>query len=283
MKHSYIAFLLSFIIYTFLLIGIYLLMQIKPPKKEKQFERTKINLKELSLKKNEIKKTYSTPLVRKKKIRKIKKTAKIKKIKSKNKKVNIRKKPIVYKVKTSKTTPLFPKPIKKPIKKQVIKKLPIKKDFVKVIPKKIPKENSKLYNALLNAPTKKFKKSKSFKAGLNKNIQELYGDIFKTLSQSQQDYINNKQVLIQAVTQTVLNRVGATNIPNGLRFNGANTVEFTLYPDGSISDIIFLQKAGFRIIDNTSKETIEIAYKDYPLPYEATLIRFYIYYNLNGY
>ena len=79
MKHSYIAFLLSFIIYAFLLIGIYLLMQIKPPKKEKQFERTKINLKELSLKKNEIKKTYSTPLVRKKKIRKIKKTAKIKK------------------------------------------------------------------------------------------------------------------------------------------------------------------------------------------------------------
>ena len=274
------------------------------PKMENK--KTKV-IKKQPIKKEVVKKEVTK--IKDKTVKKIKKTttksSEIKKKESIKKQIKSKVKNEVIKDKTIAKKKVIKKEVikKEVIKKEVNKKEPIKNNVKdkpidqktqsnKVIPKKEMKkklkqniENEGLYNALLNAPTKKFEQTNNnHRTSLfGKTIQEIYGDIFKTLSDAQKEYIQTKQGSIQAITQTVLNRIGVAKIPYGLKFQGRNIIEFTLYPDGHISQIKMLKESGFFLLDDITKQTIQIAYKDYPYPYEPTLIRFYVIYDLGGY
>lgn len=183
-----------------------------------------------------------------------------------------------------------PKP--KPPKKST-RALPPKKKTVattEVNQTKVPKkkESNKLYAMLSKAqrPEKTSanqKVTKTRSSRVSENIKEAYGDAFGKLSEGEQKYILDNQEIMRRITQEVLTRVGRVNLPNNLRVNASNIIEFDLYPNGDISEIRFIDKSGFYILDDTTKETIEYAYSRYPRPDQKTLIRYKVGYYLRGY
>ncbi len=153
--------------------------------------------------------------------------------------------------------------------------------------KKVSEPNASSLYDMLSTPSKTASKEHTTQQQnrnrINQDIQELYGDTFATLSAGAQKYIVDNQEIMRRITQKVLNRVGSVNLNNNLHVNSSNTVEFYLYPNGDISDIRFLQKSGYYILDRTTKETIEYAYAKYPRPTQKTLIRYKVGYYLRGY
>jgi len=147
------------------------------------------------------------------------------------------------------------------------------------------KEKSPLYNSILALPVQEEEKKKKEepKNLIGQPIEKLYGDDFNKMSPYQRDYILNNAGMMQQITQKVLNRIGRINIPAQMHFKSINVVEFKLYPSGDISDITMLESAGFKILDQTTRETIEYAYKDYPHPEETITIRFLVGYYLMGF
>jgi outer membrane biosynthesis protein TonB len=142
-----------------------------------------------------------------------------------------------------------------------------------------PKKEQGLYDFLSKADPNPSSSSDSI-TKVSDNIQKLYGDKFGELSQGEQKYILDNQETMRRITQGVLDRYGRSKIPDNLRVDETNTIEFYLHPDGSISDIHFLKNSRFSILNDTTKETIEIAYAQYPRPAQKTLIRYRVWYNL---
>jgi len=108
------------------------------------------------------------------------------------------------------------------------------------------------------------------------DIREAYGDAF-------QKYLLDNQEIMRRLTQAQLDDTGRTMIPNTLRVNDSNIVEFYLHPDGSMTDFKFVNHSGFFLLDEVTKETIESVYWKYPRPKEKTLIRYKFGYYLRGY
>ncbi|MFZ2967642.1 MAG: hypothetical protein WA080_01150 [Sulfuricurvum sp.] len=117
---------------------------------------------------------------------------------------------------------------------------------------------------------------------VDKGIRDLYGDKFDKLSEGEKKYIQDHQGEMQRITQGVLDRYGPSAIPNNLRADETNLIEFYLYPDGHISDIKYLRNSHFAVLDDTTKKTIEYAYSKYPRPEQKTYIRYRFIYNLRG-
>ena len=117
----------------------------------------------------------------------------------------------------------------------------------------------------------------------NSNLKELYGDKFGKLTPGEQKYLIDNQEIMRRITQEVLNRVAKVNLSGDINVNRVNIIEFYLHPNGDMSDFRFLQKSGYYILDNTTKETIEYAYSRYPRPSEKILIRYNVFYNLARY
>lgn len=116
---------------------------------------------------------------------------------------------------------------------------------------------------------------------VSSDIKKLYGDKFGELSEGEQKYILDNQEVMRRITQTTLDRYGRSRIPDNLRTEDINMIEFYLYPDGHISDLRFLKNSRFSILDDTTRETIEIAYSKYPRPAQKTYIRYRVWYKLN--
>lgn len=147
----------------------------------------------------------------------------------------------------------------------------------------LPKKETGLYDILSKAdPSTQDKPLKSM-SKLSDSIQRLYGDKFSELSEGEQKYILDNQEIMRRITQGVLDRYGRSRIPDSIRVNDTNMIEFYLHPDGSISDIRFLKNSQLTILDDTTKEVIELAYAKYPRPQQKTLIRYRVWYNLTGY
>ena len=176
--------------------------------------------------------------------------------------------------------------------------LPPKKPYIPLLESQIeplkiikPKYDTKKEEDLLSILSKdmsnqevvkKRQKNRS-RSSINQNIKELYGDKFGELSSGQQEYILDNQEIMRRITQEVLNRVARVNLPRDLNVNRTNTIEFYLHPNGDMSDFKFLNKSGYFILDETTKETIEYAYSRYPRPKEKTLVRYNVFYNLATY
>ncbi|MDP3021729.1 MAG: hypothetical protein Q8N01_06800 [Sulfuricurvum sp.] len=142
-----------------------------------------------------------------------------------------------------------------------------------------PKKEQGLYDFLSKADPN-LRSSSESSTKVSDNIQKLYGDKFGELSEGEQKYILDHQETMRRITQSVLDRYGRSKIPDNLRVDETNTIEFYLHPDGSISDIHFLKNSRFSILNDTTKETIELAYARYPRPAQKTLIRYRVWYNL---
>ena len=142
-----------------------------------------------------------------------------------------------------------------------------------------PKKEQGLYDFLSKADPNLRSPSESM-TKVSDNIQKLYGDKFGELSSGEQKYILDNQETMRRITQGVLDRYGRSKIPDNLRVDETNTIEFYLHPDGSISNIHFLNNSRFSILDDTTKETIELAYAKYPRPEQKTLICYRVWYNL---
>jgi len=115
------------------------------------------------------------------------------------------------------------------------------------------------------------------------DIREAYGDTFGKLSEGEQKYLLDNQEIMRRLTQAQLDDTGPTMIPNNLRVNDYNVVEFYLHPDGSMTDFRYVRNSGFFLLDEVTKETIESVYWKYPRPEQKTLIRYKFGYFLRGY
>ncbi len=153
----------------------------------------------------------------------------------------------------------------------------------------VPKEHAKLYKFLSQENVNQKddandnKSSSQRGSQLDQNVKELYGAKFAQLSPGEQKYIEDNMETMRKITQEILNRVGRVNIPDNLRVNSINIIEFYLHPNGDMTDFKFLKNSNYYILDDTTRETIEYAYSKYPRPQQKTLIRYKVYYNLKGY
>ena len=198
------------------------------------------------------------------------------------------KKPKLNKPKKPKSKPK-PKPEKTapvPPTKPYIPLLTKKQDTNTTKAKKEKKKQDKMA-WLFEDKSSQEKKSQESKnknsSNISQNIKELYGEEFGKLTPGQQKYILDNQEIMRRITQQVLSRVARVNLSRDLNVNRSNVIEFYLHPNGDMTDFKFLEKSGYYILDDTTKETIEYAYSRYPRPKEKILIRYNVYYHLAHY
>lgn len=149
--------------------------------------------------------------------------------------------------------------------------------------KPTPKKEQGLYDILSKVDPSAQERPIRSSTKITDTIQRLYGDKFSELSEGEQKYIIDNQEVMRRITQNVLDRYGHSRIPDNIRINDTNMVEFYLHPDGSISDMRLLKNSQLSILDDTTREVIELAYAKYPRPEQKTLIRYRVWYNLTGY
>jgi len=291
----------SFALFVALLIHILLLLifwflgtilgEIKKPEQKDEEKKMKISLKEMPKKEKEIgkieKKVEPSPIAPP-----MPKGSQLK---------EIEKEPIKYEPKKPPKKPKLNPPPKvepksEPKPQPKVEPLPPTKPYIPLLAKEdinttkeikkeeIKKPENPLYAMLAqdkSSKEAKVEEKKTYKgSSINQNIKELYGDEFGKLSEGQQKYIIDNQEIMRRITQQVLTRVASVNLSRDLNINRVNVIEFYLHPNGDMSDFRFLQKSGFYVLDDTTKETIEYAYARYPRPQEKTLIRYNVYYNL---
>ncbi|MEN8303423.1 MAG: energy transducer TonB [Campylobacterota bacterium] len=200
------------------------------------------------------------------------------------------KKPVKKPTLNKKPTPTKPKPKAKP----KVEPLPPTKPYIPLLAKKPdinltkkPKEKAKpkddmawLYEDKSAQEETKEQSKLASGASAGKNIKELYGEEFGKLTPGQQKYIIDNEEIMRRITQQVLNRVARVNLSRDLNVNRTNVIEFKLHPNGDMSDFKFLEKSGYYVLDDTTKETISYAYSRYPRPKEVILIRYNVFYNL---
>jgi len=159
----------------------------------------------------------------------------------------------------------------------------VAKPVAEIERKNLTKKEFSLHDSLAKADPSAQERPIRNSTKLSDSIQRLYGDKFNELSEGEQKYILDNQEAMRRITQGVLDRYGRSRIPDSIRTNDTNMIEFYLHPDGSISDIRFLKNSNLAILDDTTKEVIELAYSKYPRPQQKTLIRYRVWYNLTGY
>ena len=187
------------------------------------------------------------------------------------------------------------KPKEKPVEKPKVEPLPPEKPYLPLVeqkiekpaPKKEPTKEESLFDILSqdkSAQEVVKEETKTASGGnISQNIKELYGDEFGKMTPGQQQYLIDNQEVMRRITQQVLTRVARVNIKENLNVNKTNIIEFYLHPNGDMTDFKFLQKSGYYVLDDTTKETIEYAYSRYPRPSEKILIRYNVFYNLANY
>ncbi len=295
MNRSSFALFVALLIHFLLLLIFWLLGSLAPEVKKpikQQEKKIKISLKEMPKKykkSGDIKKKIEpSPIAPP-----MPKGSQLKKL--------VKKPPVKYKPKAKPKKPkLNPKPKPKIVKPQPkpqpkIEPLPPKKPYIalrdKNITKKIPKKEVKkpvdpmawLYEDKSSEEEAKKEVKTYTGSSINQDIKQLYGDEFGKLSPGQQKYIMDNQEIMRRITQQVLTRVARVNLSRDLNVNRTNVIEFYLHPNGDMSDFKFLEKSGYYVLDDTTKETIEYAYSRYPRPAEKTLIRYNVFYNLARY
>ncbi len=294
MNRSTFALFVALLIHLVLLLLFWMLGSLEPQIKKQAPKENKIrvSLKELPKK---IKKVGTA----KKKIIKKPKIAppmpKGKQLKKIVKKQKVKFQPKQKKLIPTLNKPQQDKPVQKPKPKPKVKQVE-QKPFIPLLndinitskPKPKPKkrENS-LYSMLSQDKSsqekKEMKRTIQNGSSIRSDVKELYGEEFGKLSPGQQKYILDNQEIMRRITQQVLTRVARVNLPIDLNVNRSNVIEFYLHPNGDMTDFKFLEKSGYYILDDTTKETIEYAYSRYPRPTEKTLIRYNVFYNLARY
>ncbi|WP_212782930.1 energy transducer TonB, partial [Helicobacter pylori] len=153
--------------------------------------------------------------------------------------------------------------------KKIEEKKPVKKEFdpnqLSFLPKEVvpPRQEN---NKGLDNQTRR-------------DIDELYGEEFGDLGTAEKDFIRNNLRDIGRITQKYLEY---PQVAAYLGQDGTNAVEFYLHPNGDISDLKIIIGSEYKMLDDNTLKTIQIAYKDYPRPKTKTLIRIRVRYYLGG-
>lgn len=281
MNRSYLAFFLALLVHLFLILFFWIVLSIFPrqDKDPKEEQKIRISLKELPPAAKKVRQIPSLDPV-------IPQGKQLQKI--------IKEKPIHYTKKTSKKIPkLNPRKsqnVKKKIEKKAVykatlppPKIPLKKPIAKEVLEETASPLDWLYEnkTAQEKPKTKLQRSQATSAG--RNIKDLYGATFETLSKAQQEYILDNQEIMRRITQEVLTRQAKVTNLKGLNVKKMNIVEFYLHPNGDMSDFKFLYKSGYFILDEITEVTIEYAYSKYPKAKEKTLIRYNVFYDLRSY
>ena len=112
---------------------------------------------------------------------------------------------------------------------------------------------------------------------ITKSYLELYGEEYNTFNTVQKVFLQKNLKDIGRITQRYLRY---PSLAARLRQSGTNIVEFMLYPNGDITNLMLTNSSGSTSLDENTVETIRIAYKDYPRPQEPTKIKIYVNYSL---
>jgi hypothetical protein len=290
LNRSTFALFVALLIHLLLLLIFWILGTITPDitkiKKPKE-EKIKISLKEMP------KKYKETGLTKKK----VKKTPMAPPMpKGKQLKKLVKKPPIKFKPKKPVRTPTLnkPKPSKpkpRPKPRPKVEPLPPKEPYIPLIEKKVlkkpKKDNTPAWmledKAEKEVKVKKTQSSRFGSGGTTREMKELYGDKWGKLTPGQKQYMIDNQEIMRRITQRVLTRVAGVNLDSDLNINRTNVIEFYLHPNGDMTDFKFIKKSGYFVLDDTTKETIEYAYSQYPRPKEKILIRYNVFYNLARY
>jgi protein TonB len=107
---------------------------------------------------------------------------------------------------------------------------------------------------------------------LDKLTQEyikLYGDEYNTFTKIQKVFLQKN---LNSINQILHQYYRFPDIALRLRKSDKNIVEFTLHPNGDITDLKIKENSNYSFYDKSILETIEIAYKDFPRPKEPTKI-----------
>jgi len=190
------------------------------------------------------------------------------------------------------------KPLKKPKpKKKIIKKKPKPKKEPKKIEKKpIKKTEKKVQKKIIKKepPKKPINKPKSFEESLmnmgtphqavqkpsNPLITKLYGSEFKSYTPKQKKFLNDNLETIHQITQRVLVLNSYPQEALDLFQEGVNVVSFYLYPNGSISHLKITRSSNSYFLDENTRQVIQMAYSQYPLPKQKTKIIFNVNYRI---
>jgi TonB family protein len=156
-----------------------------------------------------------------------------------------------------------------------------------VLPKEIKKIESKPVEKMEQVPIAEPKKEEQKPQTTNNPQQkidhitnsylELYKDDFDTFPAETKIYLIKNIKDIGRITQRFLIY---PYLSIQAKQSGINVVEFTLYPNGKISEPKIIKSSKYYILDDNSIETIKEAYRDYPRPDKPTIIRIYVKYEL---
>ncbi len=161
--------------------------------------------------------------------------------------------------------------IKKTLKK--IQRKPIEKveatpNYQKMNPTKLQKRT---LDEFLAAPVLDMKLLDE----VTQSYLKLYGEEYNSFTKIQKVYLQNNLKDIGRITQKYLS-MPRIAIQLSLRGHHMNIVEFILHPNGDISHLKITRGSEYTFFDKETLETIEVAYKDYPRPTEATKIKIYV-------
>ena len=157
----------------------------------------------------------------------------------------------------------------------VKKKVDLKKFFTINKTERIKEEKTSLYekNKQLQEEKNDIKKLDQ----MTQSYLKLYGDEYFLLSKEEKRFLKTNLSRIGQITQRYL-KYPAISIRT--RQKGINVVEFILYDNGDISNLMITDGSGYTALDKNTIRTIKIAYKDYPKPYQQIKIKIYVRYIL---
>ncbi|MEA3289898.1 MAG: energy transducer TonB [Campylobacterota bacterium] len=264
-KTTYIiifAFVISILIHYILFIGFNKITTSIQPKYHSSKKSSNINNKPTNIKFVKIKEKPQPQPKKQVEVKKEKQLPPKKEIKKviKNKPIKKNKK-IIKDVKTIK------------IPKQETKTDEIKKRYI------LTKEQKKIIEKEKQKQLEEYKEIQQLKRldPLTKSYIQLYGRKYLKFTDNQKEYIKNNISSIGRITQKYLVYPA---ISARTKQSGTNIVEFTLHPNGDITDLRLTNSSKYTALDKNTIKTIKIAYKDYPKPKEPTKIKIYVKYIL---
>jgi len=175
-----------------------------------------------------------------------------------------------------------PKSIKKEITKKIVKPKPKPKKIIKKIIKKIPitkiiKKENDIKKILPKISVADFNKKEKKVNKQTKQYIDLYGDDFEKFDKQTKLFLIKNIKSIGEVTKRFLT-YPMLSVQAGQE--GVNVVQFMLYANGSIKNVIIDKSSGYFMLDDNTVDTIYEAYEDYPHPKKPTLIKIFVKYNL---
>lgn len=112
---------------------------------------------------------------------------------------------------------------------------------------------------------------------LPRSVIHHYGERFFELSAGEQRYIIDNLQRIRKINEVVGTRILRERPEEEIDPDDSNIVEFTLNPDGTISDLHLQKSRVGSFLDELTLQTINLAHPKYPRPSQPTVIRIRVY------